>query len=206
MIFAKIKIHFSLFILLTIALIAGFLTEACLFLLIIIFHELGHLLFLIIFKGEIKQITFTAVGGIIELKSVPLSISKSFLINTGGILVNLIILFILKNDFINVPHQKTIMQYNQLMLGFNLLPIYPLDGYRILANLLSIWYEEEYLNDVLSYLSLLGITFLSIFAYLAKSIGLGLIIIFLLVKTIKQKQENNLFQIKKYLKFKKIFQ
>jgi len=177
--------------------------EACLFLVIILAHELGHLFFLLLFKKEIASITLTAIGGIIELKPKKDCFKKDLLINIGGIFINLIILIVLRTNYLSNPYLKVIKQYNQIMLSFNLLPIYPLDGYRILASLLGLLYEDEYLDEVLFYISLLGITILSIISYLAKSIGLGLILIFLLYKTIKIRQNANLKQIKKYLDFKR---
>lgn len=78
-----IKIHASLFIFLILAAFTGFLTSfLCLFS-ILIFHECGHLLFIKLFKGKIKQIHLTLIGGIMDIETPHLSFFQNLCILCG---------------------------------------------------------------------------------------------------------------------------
>ena len=86
------------------------------------------------------------------------------------------------------------------MIIFNLLIIYPLDGYRILNEILDIYYDKEYLNYLLFIISLINIVICSIVFIFLKCYGYFIILIFLLFRTIeiyktnKLKNKNFIFQ------------
>ena len=86
------------------------------------------------------------------------------------------------------------------MIIFNLLIIYPLDGYRILNEILDIYYDKEYLNYLLFIISLFNIIICSIVFIFLKCYGYFIILIFLLFRTIeiyktnKLKNKNFIFQ------------
>ena len=73
------------------------------------------------------------------------------------------------------------------MLFFNILPVLPLDGYRIVYAVLSIWFDDEYTSDLLFYLSMVSLTFLCIIIFITRSFGLFLIAGFLLRKIIEDR-------------------
>lgn len=200
----KINIHPSVIILLLIGLFGGFLKELLIFLAITFLHETGHLFTAKLFNIKCYRITLTLIGGFIELSDYSsLSIIPKTLINLSGIIVNLIIILIVNVININFLDNNIISWYNILMIIFNLLPIAPLDGYRILKGLLEEIFEEEYLIDCLFYLSLIVLSIVSIFLYITKLYGYYLIISFLLIKTLNEKKKKNIL-LKKYSLFSKL--
>ena len=52
----KIKIHYLMLVLIIICSFSGFLDQILLISLTIILHEIGHLIFIIIFGGKVKSI------------------------------------------------------------------------------------------------------------------------------------------------------
>ena len=100
-----------------------------------------------------------------------------------GLVSNLVILIVfIKFNLYEIYY--FVFQFNNIMIVFNILPIYPLDGYRILENLLSNIYEEVYLNDLLNVISLIMLVILLIFIIISKSIALLIIYVFLVYKFI----------------------
>lgn len=71
------------------------------------------------------------------------------------------------------------------MIFFNLLIIYPLDGYRILKEILDIYYDIEYLNYLLFIISLVCIFICSMVFIVLKYYGYLIILIILLFKNIE---------------------
>lgn len=82
------------------------------------------------------------------------------------------------------------------MLVFNALILYPLDGYNIIYTLLSFIYEDEFIYDILKYLSLINFVLILIITLIFKSIILGIILIILIYKYIKNKQNHQLLSLK----------
>ena len=70
------------------------------------------------------------------------------------------------------------------MIIFNLLPIYPLDGYRIYYALLSKYFDELYSFDLLFYLSVLIGIILIIFLYIFNQYYYIVLIMFLLINNL----------------------
>lgn len=79
----KIKIHYSLVILLVISAFTGFLLEFGIILAILSLHEIGHLIMFKFCKGHVSQVTFTLIGGHIDSDYFKLSTISKLLIATG---------------------------------------------------------------------------------------------------------------------------
>ena len=120
-----------------------------------IIHELGHLLAGLILKMKPKKIEIMPLGISISfnlqtkdynkkiLKANVLELKK-ILVAIAGPITN-IILIILYTYF--NPHfmtKETAIYSNILILIFNLIPIYPLDGGRILKGIIHIFYGGKY--------------------------------------------------------------
>jgi len=132
----KIKIHPLTYIIISSALLTGLFKYLIIVLGIVLFHELGHITFSLIFKRKISEIVILPFGGLTKIDSCLSSdINEDLLISIGGILFQLIIGLIFcilhKNFIIDERLYNFFYNYNSSIIIFNLIPINPLDGYKI---------------------------------------------------------------------------
>ncbi len=170
-------------------------------------HELGHILVGIILKMKPDKLELMPYGLKVSFKVLPEDLNKKIkngtLLEVKKILVALggpIVSFILAIMFFYIEPPivtKTDCIYsNILILFFNLMPIYPLDGGRIIKGILHIKYgniaSKKMINEI-SNISMILITFIySIAVYYFKNIAYFLICIILWLITI---QENKKFRL-----------
>ncbi len=170
-----------------------------LFLLIFV-HELGHFITAMIFQIEVDKIYIYPFGGISKFHlSLNESLRKEFIILIMGPLVQCVFsFFLLKFDFFN-SYQKLIMVYNYTILTFNLLPIYPLDGGKLLNILLSFQVSFQKSLNVTFFISYLTIFFLAIYFLIHYfSINVVIMISFLWYK-LKKEESNKNYLFDKFL-------
>lgn len=196
----KINIHYSFLFLIIVGLFANLLKEIIIFSFIILLHEASHAIMGLIFKKKIKRITITMIGGIIEISDNFTSFLKEFIINISGILMNFIILLLsllIKNTY----YKELIFNFNLLMILINILPIYPLDGYRLLSDVIY-YYDESYkaLKKIVL-ISIISLILFIIYAIINKSLGLIMIAIFLVFKNIRLKSRIETIFIRKKVNY-----
>ena len=105
--------------------------------LFIVFHEISHVFTAAIFDKQIDEFKITMSGVCVILKdnfyskiNKKNSIIKDILIYISGPIGNLLLALIFHNN-------KLIFEVNMFFCIINLVPIYPLDGYNILKNILK---------------------------------------------------------------------
>ena len=183
---------FFLFFLLIIIITGNFNYFIPYFLLLFI-HELGHAITGIILGFKLEKIVFYPLGGI-TIFNLPLNtlIIKELFILIMGPIMQIFGYLILKNYY------PFITTYHYTLLIFNLLPIYPLDGGRILNLLLNYYYS--YLNSykVIYIISIIGLLTLLIYNFCNFNLNLLSMIMLLLFKIIKD-YKNRLFFYNKFL-------
>lgn len=145
------------------------------FLFVILFsalHELGHLIALLICKGKPDRLVFAYYG--IGLKhSSDLNDFSELIFLTAGIVVNLFFcIFNIKRDI------------NLALLIVNALPIYPLDGGRILKIILNTFFNLTISDMIFKAISVFIIILLIITALYLKSVSLGFITLYVIVYSI----------------------
>ena len=126
----NIKIHFSYLtiVFLFISFLAGYIKNALIIMGIILFHEIGHIIIIKIFKFNIIKVDIYPFGGITKIdKPLNTKICIDIFIAIGGILAQFLLSF-----FISSP---VIIKYNYSIMFFNLLPVIPLDGSKILLEI-----------------------------------------------------------------------
>ena len=198
-IISKIKIHFVTYIIAIIIFFMGYFKLYITFMIILFIHELGHIIASTYFKWKIDKIIILPFGCLIKYKEyINRPIIEEFIISIMGIIFQII--FTLK---INI-------YYNIIIIFFNMLPIYPLDGSKILNLLLN-----KISNFKLSYIITIYISYLVLFVLvlliIVKKDILSLIIVIHLIINIKLEKNNigntfNKFYLERYLykfKFKK---
>lgn len=160
-----------------------------LLLLIIIIHELGHLITATILKKEMSSVTIYPFGGLTKINSLLNdSILKEFIILIMGpitqILFFYLVLYLYKNGYVPENTFDNFNKINAVILVFNLLPILPLDGGRMLNLLLNLKFSYKYSHIVMIIISVLVITFLTILMLKSSVKFLFVLILLLLLKNI----------------------
>lgn len=133
---SKIYIHpLTLFFMMT-AMLAGYFKYMIAIFTILIVHESGHYFVAKIFKRKIKEIVILPFGGLLKIDSIISSdIFEDLLIAIGGIGAQTVFGFILillnKTGLLNTETFAFMSSFNIKIILFNMLPICPLDGYKI---------------------------------------------------------------------------
>ena len=190
----KFKIDLKIFIFLIIFLLTRQIEVYATIMFFAIIHELGHLLAGVLLgmkpeKMEIKPYGISVSFKILyddynkKIKQGNLLEIKKIIVALAGPITNAIIILATWKIEMGV--------FNKLLLIlFNLLPIYPLDGGRILNGILHIQFgkrkAEKYINSI-SFVCLVLLTLVgSILVYSLKNISIFLIIVCLWAMYIKQ--------------------
>ena len=131
------KINIFTYIFLILSMLSGYGREMLIVYFILIVHELGHYILFKYYNINVNKITLYPYGGMIDNNMLINTNSKKVLIiSLGGIFIQivlyLIIYLLFKIGFIEYNFYKMFFKYNLYIILFNLIPIYPLDGFKIL--------------------------------------------------------------------------
>ncbi|CAN5165942.1 hypothetical protein BH20VER2_BH20VER2_10160 [soil metagenome] len=160
--------------------------------LIVLMHEFGHALACRQVGGRAEEIILWPLGGVAFVSPPPRagamlwSIVAGPLVNVALIpIFHFALLFLIDSPAVarNPDIYRLVRDLawvNQIILVFNLLPIYPLDGGQILRSLL--WFPLGRIRSlqIASAVGLLGGAALAAYAFMARSLWLGLLAFFLL--------------------------
>lgn len=172
------KIHPLCYVVAFILFIMGYFRQYILFMMIILIHELGHIIASKYYKWKIDKIIILPFGCLIKFsEKINKPIKEEFIISIMGIIFQ-----ILFCSNIN-------KYYNILVIIFNLIPIYPLDGYKIL-NILLNKISSFYYSFIISFYTSFFITIL-LFIYLILKRDILFIIVLIPLIT------NNIVEYKK---------
>lgn len=205
----KFKLHYSLLGLLIVFIFSGLYVEFLIFFLVIILHELGHLFVIVLFKQKLITFNLTIVGAILDVEYKDLKIYQEALISIAGVLVNGLILIFTKY-LGNLYYQDILIKYNLLLIIFNLLPIYPLDGFHLLEALFRIKNDPFFEQKLLKKISIITLitTFLFAIIYL-KTLSILIVFAFLIYHNLVLYLYHTQFVLKKFMqryKYKKVLE
>lgn len=173
-----------------------------------IIHELGHLLAGIILKMKPEKLELMPWGLTVQFKLSPEDYNnkimnsnilqiKKIIIAIAGPITNCILIILFYFLELNLNIKTMVIYSNMVIIMFNLLPIYPLDGGRILKSILNIIYgniRTERIMNKISNISIICITALCAFTiYILKNIAILMILIYLWYLVIN---ENKRYRIK----------
>lgn len=138
----KIEFHKTYIFIALSFILTGHFSNLIIFTSIIIIHELGHYTVAKLNKLNVAKITIYPYGGITKLNiKVNTPIKKELLVAISGIIFQtifyLIIYILYKNNIIRDYIFQIFKNYHYSILFFNILPIHPLDGSKILNLILS---------------------------------------------------------------------
>lgn len=209
----KFRIDLKIFILILLFLITNQIKIYAMIMLFAIIHELGHLIagILLGMKPEKIEIKVFGVSISFDVKKEDYNIKikkgnllevKKIFVALAGPLTNVFIMIIFISNIFDISYYDKILIIfsNMTLILFNILPIYPLDGGRILKGIFYIlkgkYKAEEYIYHI-SYITLIILTAISSITLLYfKNIAIFIAIIFLWGLQIK---ENAIYQNRRKL-------
>ena len=173
-----------------------------------IIHELGHVVMGLIMGLKIEKIEIMPFGLSVSFK---INVDdynkkirkgnilhlKKIAIAAAGPFTNFIMLLIVIHTNINlkIVSNEILAYANALIMLFNLLPIYPLDGGRILKEFISIFEgsinSKKYINRISKIVMILITMMGSIGILYLKNIAVFFIIVYLWIIVIKESKINN---------------
>ncbi len=178
-----IKVNFLTLYFLLLLFLCGYLKLGIIVFIIVVFHEMGHILFIKLFKYKIIDITIYPFGGITKVdKDINTPLNKELLIACGGIIFQLILFIIIYFVPINVITKELLYKYNMSILLFNMLPIIPLDGSIIINSLLNKIFSYKVSYYLYIIISIIFSIFYLFFNYWY-SLNNYLIVSFFIIKT-----------------------
>lgn len=152
----KIRLHLKIFIFIVIFILTRQIEIYGVLMLFAVFHELGHMIAGIFLGFKPNSIEIMPVGLSVgfaskvdnynkKIKNATLLTLKKIIIAASGPITNLIFigLFSFFNFNFFYIDRELIIYSNILIAIFNLIPIYPLDGGRIVKGILHILYGRE---------------------------------------------------------------
>ena len=162
-------------------------------------HELGHLMAGIFLKLKPKSLNFMPFGISLTFETYgykKLIEIKKILIAVAGPLTNLIICVITMFLHINSETKQIIIYSNLLIALFNLIPIYPLDGGRILKNIFRFKYDkmksDRIVNKISNTLIILATALSSVGILYLKNLAILFVLIYLWIIVINENKKYNI--------------
>ena len=161
--------------------------------LIVMLHEFGHAFACRQVGGIANRIVLWPLGGIAYVQppqrpgAMLWSIAAGPLVNV--VLMPILFALVMMSSVLELSqstpdaHKFLVMVafINGVLLVFNLLPIYPLDGGQILRSLLWFWVGRARSLMATSIIGMVGVAGLFLFSYLTRSVWNGAISVFILI-------------------------
>ncbi|MCA1031911.1 M50 family metallopeptidase [Bacillus timonensis] len=141
--FSKIKIHPLLWFLIGISILTAHFRELLMLFLIVIVHEMGHVVSAHFFSWRIKKVELLPFGGVAEMdEHGNRPFREELIVTLSGPLQHIWLMgaAYLLHSF-SIIAESTLHLFilqNIMILGINLLPIWPLDGGKLLFLILSV--------------------------------------------------------------------
>ncbi|MCJ8006976.1 site-2 protease family protein [Lederbergia wuyishanensis] len=138
----KIQIHPLFWGVAGIAIITGYFWQLLFLFMIVFIHEIGHAAAAAHFGWKIKRIVILPFGGLCEVdEHGNREINEDLIVIVAGPLQHLIIAAIIPMlvmfSFLSADVAKQLSLYNFMILMFNLIPVWPLDGGKLIQLFLS---------------------------------------------------------------------
>lgn len=191
----RIRIDLKIFIFL---ILFYFTNQLRIYLIVMFFcfmHEIAHMILGIIFKMKPNKLEINPFGFSISFNNESTKIKEVFVALAGPVMSIVLAILCQHIKFRYITSEETVYS-NILIFLFNMLPIYPLDGGRIIKVLLHIKNGEikaEKISNKISYITIILVTiFCSITVYYFQNFAIFLICIFLWRMVLKEKNGKTL--------------
>ncbi|MBO0994078.1 M50 family metallopeptidase [Bacillus sp. SD088] len=149
--FTKIRIHPLMWGIAGLSVLTGYFWELLALFSIVFIHEMGHAVVAQFFNWKIKKVMLLPFGGFCDVdEHGNRTLVEEFCVIIGGPLQHLwiagIIPLLHMGGLISAEYAQQISHYNWMIMIFNLLPIRPLDGGKLVHLYLSTY--KSYLDSV----------------------------------------------------------
>jgi len=191
----KIRIHPVFWLVIAAGTLTGHLWETAIAFLIVLIHELGHAIAAKGFGWNVIEIELLPFGGVAKLDEHEAHpFYQEIIVLLAGPLQN-VWLPLLSYAMLGLPFWGTdqhhlFLAQNSALLLFNLLPIWPLDGGRLLHVLLEIVYPFKPAYKKMLYFSAAALLLFSILTFWRYpfSLNLWVIVLFILIALYKERR------------------
>ena len=168
---SRVKVSWFLILIIFLSFISGLFKDVLVLFLIIIVHEIGHVITSLMFGWKIKKIDITICGGFITYdEEIDKPFIEEFLISISGFLFQGILYFILsvlmKNAVIDDKLYFLFEKYNLSIFLFNIILIYPLDGSKVSLILFNVFLPYKKSLKLISITSFITLIFTIIYVLL----------------------------------------
>lgn len=192
----KIKINIQIFAIVLVLILTKQIEVYAWLMLFALIHELAHMCAGLSLKLKPKALEVQAFGISIVFESFENLEKNKIIIASAGPFINILIAILV--SFIHIKASSIIVNTNVLLAILNLVPIYPLDGGRILHAIICLKNGKKIADEVVyktsNALVIVMTALSSILILVYKNIGLFLIIAYLWVIVLK---ENKRYLLKK---------
>lgn len=132
-----IYLHPTFWFILVLSMMTGMFYHVIIVFIIVSWHEFGHFFMAKFFNWEVRRITLWIFGGVMETEEhLNKPLKQQFLVTIAGpaqhVLILLFLLVLQQTDLLLPEYLEFAFRYNLLIVVFNLLPIWPLDGGKLL--------------------------------------------------------------------------
>ncbi len=195
--------------------LAMFATFMMTLFLCVILHEFGHALSARKYGVNTKDIILSPIGGVARLDKLPEKPLQEFIVAIAGPMVNVVIavlifigLYLLTENGISViGNERTFFNYtsnffpllfwlNITLVGFNMIPAFPMDGGRVLRSLLSMKIGRSKATKIASYIGQAVAVMFMFLGFYTSDLVIGIIGLFVFLMAA---QENRMVQIESLL-------
>ena len=203
----ELKIDLKIILFALIFYFTGQIEIYCLCLLFALIHELGHVLVARILGNKLLKFKIMPLGFSIflqtniedynkKIKKGNMYVLKNLIISIAGPITNIIIFLVTFFLPIELMIKEKIIYINAIIAIFNLIPMYPLDGSKILQNALKLFCSNKesykYTNIVANATLIIFTIFCSVFILYAKNIAIVAILIYLWYINIKGNEKQKI--------------
>lgn len=203
----ELKIDLKIILFALIFYFTGQIEIYCLCLLFALIHELGHVLVARILGNKLLKFKIMPLGFSIflqtniedynkKIKKGNMYVLKNLIISIAGPITNIIIFLVTFFLPIELMIKEKIIYINAIIAIFNLIPMYPLDGSKILQNELKLFCSNKesykYTNIVANATLIIFTIFCSVFILYAKNIAIVAILIYLWYINIKENERQKI--------------
>lgn len=195
----QIKINLQIFLFIIVFILTHQIEIYTLIMLFAFIHELGHMLAGIILKLKPKSLSIMPFGISITFETYgykKLIEIKKIIIALAGPVNNILIIIITTLLHINANLKGMIIYSNMLIAIFNLIPLYPLDGGRILKGIIRLKKSEiqadEIINKTSNYIIILLTAISSIAILYFKNYAILFILIYLWIIVMNENKKYNM--------------